>query len=82
MMLNKSIEKKDLMDMVEVITLAVVHLQTEEHFFQRSADGSTNESAKMLFNEIAQEIGRCRKSLEDKHQMLMRILISAESFRE
>jgi rubrerythrin len=81
-MQTQPVEKKDLTDMVEVITLAIVHLQTEEHFFQRSADGSTNESAKTLFTEIAEEIGRCRKSLEVKHQMLMRILISPESFRE
>ncbi len=76
------IEKKDVTDMVEVITLAVVHLQTEEHFFQRSAEGTTNESAKSLFAEIAQEIGRCRQSLEVKRQMLMRILVSPEAFRE
>jgi hypothetical protein len=81
-MRTQSIEKKDLTDMVEVITLAVVHLQTEEHFFQRSADGSTNESAKTLFTEIAQEIGKCRKILEEKHQMLLRMLISPDSFRE
>jgi len=78
----QSIEKKDLTDMVEVITLAIVHLQTEEHFFQRSADSSTNESAKTLFAEIAQEIGRCRGSLDVKRQMLMKILVSPESFRE
>ena len=79
---KETIAKKDLTDMIEVITLAVVHLQTEEHFFKRSAEGSTNEAARALFQEVADELGRCRASLEAKHQKLMRSLVSTEAFRE
>jgi hypothetical protein len=75
-------EKKDIRDMVEMITLAIVHLQTEEHFFQRSGEQSTDEASKKLFTEIAEEISKSRKNLEAKQQQLMHMLMSPATYPE
>jgi hypothetical protein len=63
-------EYKDLETMLEIVTLAVVRQETEENFFRRSAASSTDEVARRLFTEIADDMGNYRKSLEERRDKL------------
>jgi rubrerythrin len=59
-------QKKDMDDIIEALTLAVVRQETEEKFFRRSAEKSTTDDAKALFLEIARDFQRYRERLEVK----------------
>lgn len=57
--------------MIEILELAIARQETEEKFFRRSAEASTNEVAKSLFNEIADDLEAYRKGLDARRQKLM-----------
>jgi hypothetical protein len=67
-------EYKDLETMLEIVSLAIVRQETEEHFFRRSANSSTNELARSLFTEIADDMADYRKSLEVRRDKLVTAL--------
>ena len=66
------IEKKELDAMVEVLTLAIARQEAEEHIFRRSAEKSTSETAKNLFEEIAEDLRRYRETLEGRKGNLLK----------
>lgn len=75
-------EVKDLERILEIISLAIVRQETEEAFFRRSAASSTSQDAKNLFTEIADDMARCRKNLDDRKDKLFQALSSTRNPRE
>ncbi len=67
-------EYKDLETMLEIVSMAIVHQETEENFFRRSANSSTNELARSLFTEIADDMADYRKGLEVRRDKLVTAL--------
>jgi hypothetical protein len=63
-------KEKDLLDMFEIITTAIEIHGNEEEFFRRSSNASTNEAAKALFLEMADDIGQYREKLETRRQKI------------
>jgi rubrerythrin len=63
-------EHRDLKDMIEVLSIAIVREETEEDFFRRLAKASTNKVAGDLYLEIAEDIVKQRQSLESRKQKL------------
>ncbi len=61
---------KDLEEMIGVLTTAIAIHEREEMFFRRSAEASTNERAKSLFSEIAEELRSHVKLLEARREKL------------
>ena len=61
---------KDLEEMIAVLTTAIAIHEREEKFFRRSAEASTNERAKSLFSEIAEELRSHVKLLEARKEEL------------
>jgi len=61
---------KDLEDMIEILSVAIVGQETEEQFFRRSAEASSSAVAKALFLEIAEEFVGYRRNLEARKQKL------------
>ena len=64
-------EHREIEDMIEILTIAIVRQETEEQFFRRSAHASTSEVAKALFLEIADDLKRYSESLETRRKKLM-----------
>jgi YHS domain-containing protein len=64
-------EHREIEDMIEILTIAIVRQETEEQFFLRSAHASTSEVAKALFLEIADDLKRYSESLETRRGKLM-----------
>ncbi len=64
-------EFRDIEDMIEILSLAIARQETEEEFFRRSAEASTNEVAKALFMEIAEDLAAYRLGLEKRKKKLM-----------
>ncbi len=64
-------DSKDLEEMISVLTTAIAIHEREEIFFRRSAKASTNERAKSLFSEIADELGSHVKLLEARREKLI-----------
>ncbi len=62
--------EKDLLNMIEVITTAIEIHGSEENFFRRSSNASSNEAAKALMLEIANDIGFYREKLESRRHTL------------
>ncbi len=62
--------ESDLINLIEIITAAIEIHGSEEDFFLRSSRSSTNEAAKLLFNEIAEDMGEYRHKLEEKRRAL------------
>lgn len=67
-------ESKDLVNMVEILSTTIEIQGREEEFYRRSARASTSEVAKILFLEIADDLARYRKSLEDRRRRLWEAL--------
>lgn len=63
-------EHRDLKDMIEVLSVAIVREENEEAFYRRSAKASTSKVAAELYLEIAEEFGKHRQSLEARKQKL------------
>jgi rubrerythrin len=59
-------QSKDLDEVVEALTLAIVRQETEERFFRRSAEKTNTEEARALFLSIAEGLKQYRERLEDK----------------
>jgi YHS domain-containing protein len=57
--------------MIEILSLAIARQETEEEFFRRSSEASTNEVAKALFTEIAEDLAAYRQGLEKRKKKLM-----------
>ncbi len=70
---------KDLKQMIEIITTAIVIHEREEELFRRSARASTSERAKNLFSEIADELHSHVNLLNDKKQKLVDDLSKQEA---
>ena len=64
-------ENKDIGEMIEVLSIAIVRGEAECEFFRRSAKASTSSVAKALFSEIAEELGKYRQSLAERRQKLL-----------
>lgn len=64
-------EFRDIDDMIEILSLAIARQETEEEFFRRSSQASTNEVAKGLFAEIADDFAAYRQGLEARKQKLL-----------
>ena len=62
---------RDIEDMIEILTIAAVRQETEEQFFRRSANASSNEVAKSLFSEIADDLNKYVKNLEERKNKLL-----------
>lgn len=62
---------RDIEDMIEILGLAATRQETEERFFRRSAAASTNEVAKALFEEIADDLAAYRRGLEERRRKLL-----------
>jgi rubrerythrin len=74
-------EHRDLKDMIEVLSIAIVREETEEEFFRRSAKASTSRVAAELYREIAEEFSEQRQSLEarkDNLEAALRDLMKVE----
>ncbi|MFH0768636.1 MAG: hypothetical protein V1932_03595 [Chloroflexota bacterium] len=63
-------ENRNMRDMIEVLSIAIVREQTEEDFFRRSAKASTSKVAADLYLEIAEELAEHRRNLETRKQKL------------
>lgn len=63
-------DQKDLLALIEILTTAIEIHGNEEDFFRRSSSATTNGAAKTLLLEIADEVGRDRKALEEKRREL------------
>ncbi len=63
-------EYRNMRDMIEVLSIALVREQSEEDFFRRSAKASTSKIAADLYLEIAEELAEYRKDLEARKQKL------------
>lgn len=64
-------ELKDMETMLEILSMAIVCLETEESFFRRSAQSSTSEVAKNLFSEIADDFTGYRKNLDERKSRIL-----------
>lgn len=64
-------EFRDIEEMIEILDLAIARQEAEEEFFRRSAEASTNEVAKALFAEIADDLTAYRKGLEARQKKLL-----------
>ena len=62
--------QKDLLDMIEIITTAIEIHGNEEDFFRRSSKATTNEPARALMLEIANDIASYRQKQEKRRQLL------------
>lgn len=59
---------KDLEEMLEIISIAIVRQGTEEEFFRRSAQASTSLVAKNLLSELADDFNEYIKKLEKRRE--------------
>ena len=59
-------QKKDLDEIIEALTLSIVRQETEERFYRRSAEKTSTEEASVLFLNIAEDLKKYRKRLEEK----------------
>ena len=59
-------QKKDLDEIIEALTLSIVRQETEERFYRRSAEKTTTEEASALFLNIAEDLKQYRERLEEK----------------
>jgi YHS domain-containing protein/histone H3/H4 len=64
-------EHREIEDMIEILTIAIIRQETEEQFFRRSAHASTSEVAKALFLEIADDLKRYCENLEMRKRKLV-----------
>jgi YHS domain-containing protein len=64
-------EHREIEDMIEILTIAIVRQETEEQFFRRSAHASTSEVARALFLEIADDLKGYSENLEARRQKLV-----------
>ncbi|MEJ2182864.1 MAG: YHS domain-containing protein [Nitrospirota bacterium] len=62
---------RDIEDMIEILNLAIARQEAEEEFFRRSAEASSNEVAKALFAEIAEDLSAYRRGLEARKEKLL-----------
>ena len=60
--------------MIEILGLAIARQESEEQFFRRSAQASSNEVAHSLFTEIADDMKEYVKNLEQRKQKLLEAL--------
>ena len=63
--------QSDLETMIEILGLAITRQETEEHFFRRSAEASTSDVAKSLFNEVAEDLRKYHSRLEERRNELL-----------
>jgi hypothetical protein len=70
--------EKELLDLTEIISTAIEIHGSEEEFFRRSARASTNEVAKALLLEIADDVGGYREKLEARRRSLAEQLASLQ----
>ncbi len=61
----------DIEKMLEILDLAIARQEAEEQFFRRSAQASTSEVARSLFNELADSIKNFVFDLEKRKQKLL-----------
>ncbi len=57
--------------MIEILGLAIARQETEEQFFRRSAQASSNEVAYSLFTEIADDLKGSVEKIEQRKQKLL-----------
>lgn len=60
----------DLETMIEILGLAIARQEAEEQFFRRSARASSDEMAQSLFTEIADDMKKYVKNLEQRKRKL------------
>jgi YHS domain-containing protein len=63
-------EYRDIEDMIEVLDIAIIRQETEEQFFQRSANASTSEFSRTMFSQISEELAAYVKTLEERREKL------------
>jgi len=66
----------DLETMIEILDLTIARQEDEEEFFRRSAEGSTSEVARALFNELADDMKNYADNLEQRKKKLLDALES------
>lgn len=66
----------DLETMIEILGLAIARQEAEEQFFRRSARASSDEMAKSLFTEIADDMKKYVKNLEQRKRKLDDALVA------
>jgi rubrerythrin len=64
-------EDKDIRDMIEVLSISIVREDAEEQFYRRSASASSSQVVRDLFLEIAGEIEKHRRNLEERRERLL-----------
>jgi rubrerythrin len=62
---------QDIETMIEILGLAIARQEEEEQFFRRSAQASSNDVARSLFTEIADDTKKYIKTLELRKQKLL-----------
>lgn len=67
---------RDLERMIEILDHTIARQEAEEKFFRRSARASTNEVARSLFNELADDMKNYVDSLEQRKKKLLDALKS------
>jgi hypothetical protein len=64
-------DHREIEDMIDILTMAIVRQETEEQFFRRSAQASTSPIAKPLLLEIANDLRTYSNSLGVRRQRLL-----------
>lgn len=75
-------EFRELNEMIEILGLAIAKQEDEEAFFRRSAKASTNDVAKNLFTEIADDFQSYRQNLEGRREKLYEALKDLKTVRD
>ena len=70
---------KELMDMIEILNTTVEINARDEQFYRRSAVASTNEVAKALFLEIANDVEQYLNKMRERRQRLRDALRDLEA---
>lgn len=71
--------EKNLLDMMEIVSIAIEIHGKEADFFLRSSNASPNEATKAILLEIADDVGHYREKLEARRQKLRDELISIQA---
>ncbi|HCG99779.1 MAG TPA: hypothetical protein DE036_08375, partial [Actinobacteria bacterium] len=78
MLKNKSL-LKDLRNVIEHVTATIVMNESEEEFYRRSGEATTQEDAKAILLEIADDLAKNRLRLEIHMEKLRQTLLELES---
>lgn len=71
--------KRDLRDLIEVLTATIEMHTGQRDFYRRSAEASTQETIKAVLLAVADELDRSRAQLESGREELIMALTALEA---